>query len=193
VTVDELVKGVGIALGAASIEECRETDGNGNWEVAVNELVTAVNAALSGVPAPVEQVAEESLFYVNLVYNDPVVMRFEPATPLAGAGSRPEDRSITYCALYDNGFTDPAEVKRRSTSPLPPINLPIGGPCALPTHCAEGNVGAACVGSNQAARDASCDSAPDAGDGMCDACPLRGGVTTEDEMFALLGGYYVRE
>jgi hypothetical protein len=26
---------------------------------------------------------------------------------------------------------------------------------------------------------------------LCDACPLRGGVTTDDEMFVLLGIYYV--
>ena len=28
------------------------------------------------------------------------------------------------------------------------------------------------------------------GDGECDACPLRGGVTTEDEMFILIGAYF---
>ncbi len=27
--------------------------------------------------------------------------------------------------------------------------------------------------------------------GICDACPLRGGVTTEDEMFILLGAFYI--
>jgi len=27
--------------------------------------------------------------------------------------------------------------------------------------------------------------------GECDACPVLGGVTTEDEMFILLGRYYV--
>ncbi len=35
-----------------------------------------------------------------------------------------------------------------------------------------------------------CDSVPGAGDGVCDACPLVGGVTTEDEMFAILGDYF---
>jgi hypothetical protein len=29
--------------------------------------------------------------------------------------------------------------------------------------------------------------------GMCDACPLLGGVTTDDEMFLPLGSYYVAE
>ena len=27
--------------------------------------------------------------------------------------------------------------------------------------------------------------------GSCDACPVRGGVTTEDEMFLMLGSFYV--
>ena len=39
--------------------------------------------------------------------------------------------------------------------------------------------------------DSFCDSAPGAGDGDCDACPLLGGLTTEDEMFIFLGGYYI--
>jgi len=29
------------------------------------------------------------------------------------------------------------------------------------------------------------------GDGACDACPVNGGTTTEDEMFILLGDYYI--
>jgi hypothetical protein len=45
--------------------------------------------------------------------------------------------------------------------------------------------GQACAGDHRA-----CDSAPGANDGVCDACPLFGGVTTEDEMFILLGSYF---
>jgi hypothetical protein len=40
------------------------------------------------------------------------------------------------------------------------------------------------------ADDRKCDSAPGANDGICDACPLAGGVTTADEMFIPLGNYY---
>ena len=29
--------------------------------------------------------------------------------------------------------------------------------------------------------------------GICDACPTGGGVTTEEEMFILLGSYFVQE
>jgi hypothetical protein len=38
-----------------------------------------------------------------------------------------------------------------------------------------------------------CDSVPGADDGVCDACPVHGGVTTEDEMFILLGNYFIPE
>jgi hypothetical protein len=38
---------------------------------------------------------------------------------------------------------------------------------------------------------ANCDSSLGLGDGVCDACPLEGGVTTEDEMYIMLGLYYV--
>ena len=38
---------------------------------------------------------------------------------------------------------------------------------------------------------ATCDSSPGAGDGLCDACTVNGGVTTEDEMFLILGAYYM--
>lgn len=129
-----------------------------------------------------------SLLYTSLIYNDPVVLRFDPPLNLTGPDVT---RTFTYCALYDNGFTDPSTVKRKSTSPLPPLAAPgFGGPCSVPTNCVAGMLRAPCSGRNQAQRDASCDSTPGAGDGFCDACLLTGGVTTGDEMFVLLGSYY---
>ena len=50
VTINELIIGVNIALGSASIEECESYDVNGDGEVTVNELITAVNNALTGCP-----------------------------------------------------------------------------------------------------------------------------------------------
>jgi len=47
VTVDELVRGVNIALGKAELSQCPQFDANSDGEVAVNELVTAVNNALN--------------------------------------------------------------------------------------------------------------------------------------------------
>ena len=50
VTVNELIRGVNIALGAAPLEACRELDADGNGEVTINELITAVNAVLTSCP-----------------------------------------------------------------------------------------------------------------------------------------------
>ena len=132
--------------------------------------------------------ADNSLMYTSLIYNDPVVLRLDPPLALDGSDAA---RSFTYCALYDNGYTDPSTVKRKSTSPPTPLGAAgFGGPCSVPTNCVAGQVRAPCSGHNQTQRDASCDSSPGKGDGFCDACPLTGGVTTEDEMFVFLGSYY---
>jgi hypothetical protein len=41
--------------------------------------------------------------------------------------------------------------------------------------------------------DSFCDIPGDPGSGICDACPVRGGVTTGDEMLIALGSYYISE
>ena len=188
VMVNELVTGVNVALGTLPVDACVEADVNGDGKVAINEILTAVNAALSGVPDPVQRKRDDSFIYVSQLYNDPVVERFDP--PMIFSRPNASDRSLTYCALYDNGFTNPDEVKRKSTSPNPPFAIG-GGPCQTPTNCVKGIVGAPCKGATQKKLDESCDSSTGAGDGMCDACLLLGGVTTEDEMFLLLGQFYV--
>ncbi len=119
-------------------------------------------------------------------YNDPVQYIF--TDPLALDGDDAASRTIKFCSVFDNGASDPALVKRRSTSPLSPFGLAApGGPCQDPTvACLNGpHEGELCGGDNH-----KCDSAPGRGDGICDACPLKGGVTTEDEMFIALGGFY---
>jgi hypothetical protein len=73
-------------------------------------------------------------------------------------------------------------VKRASTSQE-------NGFFCLPTHCAEGRIGEPCGDGSQLDRDHSCDSSPGAGDGRCDACTSGFGVTTDDEMFVLVGSY----
>jgi len=142
-----------------------------------NEQCTP-DTCVPGDPAEVD--------YVSTVYNDPVQMPIDPPIPYDSAD--PAERTFLYCSLYDNGSTpDSPPVKRRSTSPVPP--LPIGGPCSEDEVACfnEGpNRGILCGGD-----DAVCDTTPGSGDGVCDACPLRGGFTTEDEMFILLGNYYV--
>ena len=47
-TVDELIKGVNIALGTTSVDTCPSFDANGDGAVTINELIAAVNHALNG-------------------------------------------------------------------------------------------------------------------------------------------------
>lgn len=124
--------------------------------------------------------------YTSTTYNDPVQLDFSP--PIELDSPTRADRTYKYCAQYDNGLSDPADVKRLSISPVPPPPYP-NIPCTT-THCADGKVGQACSGTGVAARNASCDTTPGAGDGHCDACALRGGFTTEDEMFLMIGYYF---
>jgi hypothetical protein len=51
VTVDELVKGVNIALGILPVGDCLAFDLNNNGQVTVDELIKSVNAALTGCPS----------------------------------------------------------------------------------------------------------------------------------------------
>jgi hypothetical protein len=48
VKVDELVKGVNIALGTTALDQCASLDASGNGIVTVDELIKAVNNALTG-------------------------------------------------------------------------------------------------------------------------------------------------
>jgi hypothetical protein len=187
VSIDELVKGVNIALDHAPLADCPRFDMNDTGLVTIAQLIAAVSSSFQ----PALRDPQGSLLYTNFIYNDPIVLALEPPMSMAGFQSMSEERALTYCALYDNGFSDPSEVKRKSTSPAPPLGLPLGGPCATPTGCTEGRIGAPCSGATQAARDASCDTTDGAGDGFCDACTLIGGVTTEDEMFLLIGNFFV--
>lgn len=50
VTVDELITGVNIALGSATLTQCMSLDTNGDGDVTINELISAVNNSLSGCP-----------------------------------------------------------------------------------------------------------------------------------------------
>jgi hypothetical protein len=139
---------------------------------------------------------------VTTQYNDPTQYRFG-GVPLPLDSDDPAERTFKFCALFDNGHTDPAEVKRNSQSPIPPTFgvLAPGGPC-LTSGFVERDLGIACLNGPRRgepcegdapgfqADDRKCDSAPGANDGICDACPLRGGVTTADEMFIPLGNYY---
>jgi hypothetical protein len=152
VDVNELVIGVGIALGDTAVDGCPRFDADGSGTVTIDELLAAVGAALG----PTLRDPDASLLYTSITYADPLVLTFQPPRTF-GAQLLPAERTLTYCALYDNGFSDPA--------------------------CAEGQVERPC------SRDAQCDTQPGAGDGACDACTVGFGVSTDDEMFVLVGSY----
>ncbi len=128
--------------------------------------------------------------YFSTDYADPVQLTFDPPIPYDDPIQA--NRTFLFCSLYDNGFARDAfgemitPVKQQSASPEPPLifGLPLGpgGPCAdNVVACLGGpNEGQLCNGN-----DAVCNG------GVCDACPLRGGVTTEDEMFIKLGQFYI--
>jgi hypothetical protein len=127
-----------------------------------------------------------TLIYENFVYNDPVNRYYDP--PLEFDSPDAADRTVHYCAYYENGMgadgsPDPTTVKRRSATPPNALNL------CEPVACTAGRIGEACGGPDD---HAACDSSSEAGDGECDACVATGGNSTEDEMFILLGAYYVR-
>lgn len=131
------------------------------------------------------------LLYENLIYNDPPTTRVNPPTELDSED--PADRTFRFCTTFNNGVDedgnpDPETVTRASRIPYG-----VGGP---------GNTGfgtcepEACVNAgadftincddgrnNRRGNDAACDTSPGAGDGVCDACQIMGGVTTENEMF----------
>jgi hypothetical protein len=142
---------------------------------------------------------EDDPIYTSTVYNDPLQLDFDP--PLEFDGLDDADRTWLFCARYDNGATpDGPGVKTFSGSPEPPpvfggvIDVKLGGPCAEAERaCVDGpNKGQLCDPSITATDEATfCETSEGAGDGSCDACPLRGGVTTSDEMFINLGNYYV--
>jgi len=81
VTVDEVIRGVNLALGSGTYRTCPPVDTNGDSEVTVDELVTSVNQALNACPASVA------------VYRAPE--QAAPAGPLDnGRGVLPSGRRI---------------------------------------------------------------------------------------------------
>ncbi len=110
--------------------------------------------------------------YVSRVYNDPLYLDYDP--PLVFDSPGTAERAMKFCVTYDNGAEFPELLKRNSTS--------VGTTCLNSAYCVGGSSeGSFCGNSDSACGDG----------GSCDACRVTGGVTTEDEMFLLLGNFYV--
>jgi hypothetical protein len=139
----------------------------------------------------VAKLPDGTQIFENTVYNDPNKARFEP--PLEFDSPDPAQRAIEYCGTYNNGVApdgspDPETVTRASRMPAPD-RLELMRGCK-PIACVSGRIGAACNGVGD---DRTCDSAPGANDGSCDACRITGGESTENEMFILIGQAYIDE
>jgi len=107
---------------------------------------------------------------VTTDYSDPAQTLIDP--PLALNDPDPATRRYEFCARYDNGIETPVRRRSRSaptSAPCPPGELACIGGSADRAHCST---------------DAQC------GGGVCDACTVSGGATTEDEMFILMGDYF---
>ncbi len=136
--------------------------------------------------------------YVNYDYADPLYQRFSGDGILEFDASDAAARTFRYCAHWDNGESNPEEVRRNSIKPnaetcdFVDIFAPLaqqGGLGFFQCGCAPEerscfggeNEGVACDGDDSVCGEG----------GACDACPLGGGVTTEEEMFIMGGSYYV--
>jgi len=121
--------------------------------------------------------------YESRLYDDPVYTYYDPPNDYSSAVAA--DRTFTACAVYDNGADNPLEVKRESTKPNTPT-------CVAPVAaCGCSAVQRVCLGGDDQGTACNGDDSVCGGGGMCDACPLLGGITTDDEMFIPLGSYFV--
>ena len=123
--------------------------------------------------------------YVSRLYDDPVYTYYDPPNDYSSPVEA--ERTFLACAVYDNGADDPLEVKRESTKPnTPSCDFPLG-------YCGCAPALRSCLGGDAQGTACSGDDAVCGEGGLCDACPLLGGVTTDDEMFLPLGSFYVAE
>lgn len=129
--------------------------------------------------------------YRSFVYDDPLTQRFGEDDVLAFDATGEDERTFLYCAIFDNGEEDPTTVRRHSQRPdtrTCEFTEQAGG---LVTQCGCEPEARACFGGPEEGMSCGGDDAICGGGGVCDACPLGGGITTEEEMFALGGAYYV--
>ncbi len=127
---------------------------------------------------------------VTTQYNDPAVVKVD----FTFDDPNPTTRRLKFCSIYSNGLDPEHPVKRNSESPTPPSfgTLAPGGPCWTPPGPFHRDLGIACLAGDKKGQACAGDHAfcGDPAEQLCDACPLAGGVTTEDEMYILLGSFY---
>lgn len=123
--------------------------------------------------------------YESLSYSDPLYKEYDPG--IAFNGATDAERTLHYCALFNNGVAPDGSPDRETVTRY--SRLPDRTQC-WPTACVYGKLGAPCNGPFD---HATCDSSIGAGDGYCDACPITSGPTTENEMFVIMPYYVMPE
>lgn len=150
----------------------------------------------SGLGGPIDlcAVPDREPNYRSFFYQDPLYQRFDETNNLEILDSSDDrDRTFRYCAIWDNGATDPAKVRRHSERPdantcaFGEIAPEFVGPCGCPPELRE------CLGGPDQGMICGEDDSACGEGGVCDACPVWGGVTTEEEMFGILGAFYVKD
>ncbi|MBW2686777.1 MAG: hypothetical protein JRE19_12805 [Deltaproteobacteria bacterium] len=150
-------------------------------------------------PGPDCQPEEREPDYTSFDYADPLYQRFTGDGILSFDSDTVEERTFKYCAVFDNGENNPSEVRRESLKPEAETCDFVDGIAPFAEAAGFKIFTCGCVPEER-----SCFGGPDQGmacngddmvcgeGGICDACPAGGGVTTEEEMFILLGSYYVK-
>lgn len=129
--------------------------------------------------------------YRSFVYDDPVNFRFGEDNELAFDSDDEDARRFRYCAIFDNGAEEPASVRRDSTGTDQAACAFADASGGFITACGCEPEDRACLGGPDQGTLCGGDHTMCGGAGICDACPLGGGITTEEEMFAVVGSFFV--
>jgi hypothetical protein len=131
--------------------------------------------------------------YRSFFYQDPLYQRFDAENNLQLLDSpNEEDRTFRYCATWDNGETNAEEVRKHSERP-DANTCAFGAANSFVGECGCEPAERACLGGPDEGMACNGDDSLCGTGGVCDACPVWGGVTTEEEMFGILGAYYVTQ
>jgi YVTN family beta-propeller protein len=129
VTVDELIRGVSIALGAASLEQCKAFDSNADGKVTIDELVTAVNNALLCAAG-----AAPTITATEIRTDSPTPTRSATGT-LSPTGTWTRAQTVTATATRTASYTlsSTATETPPSTSTRTPTSIYTGTATSTPT------------------------------------------------------------
>jgi len=129
--------------------------------------------------------------YQSFLYEDPLNQVFGEEDAFVLDSADEFGRTFRYCAIFDNGASNPAAVRRNSERPDAATCDFAEAAGGLISKCGCTPDIRACLGGDNQGMLCGGDDTVCGEGGICDACPLAGGITTEEEMFAVLGAYYL--